>query len=356
MNDQDSESTNNANTVRTIAESDASLIIGHGEMRFTVDQSWGLVGDAHAPVFNAHALVEDCNGQIYLITDHPDNAYLVYEKDGTFVRAFGDLPGGHGLDLITLDGEEYLIHVDAGWHVQHDGSWVNGNGGVSIVDKQGQVVRRLPTPVETEHFKPDEQFKPCNTAVTADNDILVVDAYATDRVVHYRADGTILNIWGGHKPGEPDHLSNAHGISIDDSDPHNPVVWISSRDENKIKLFTLEGHYLETLSFPGAYVGRALFHDDKVYIGVCWSKQDGVGPMLDESGFLLVLDRETRKVISAPGGTEPVYKEGILQPMHQQAPVFKHVHELYVDAEDAVYVCEWNAGGRYPYKLTPVAE
>lgn len=340
----------------TAADDPTPAIIGHGPAKYRVDRTWGLVGDADAKVANAHAMVEDSEGHIYLITDHADNAFVVYKKDGTFIRAFGDLQGGHGIDLISLDGTEYLIHVDGGWHAKEGGGWKNGNGAVHIVDKQGKVLRKLPSPTETGHYKAGEKFKPCDVAVTANNDILVVDGYATDRVVHYKPDGTIVRVWGGRKNGEDDNLSNAHGISIDNSDKDNPVVWVSSRNENKMKLFTLEGEFIEALSFPGAFVGQAFFRGDKIYLGVCWSRQDGVGRRLGNSGFVLVLDHKTRKVISAPGGTEPVYKDGQLQPMHQATPVFKHVHDLYVDKAGDIYIGEWNAGQRFPYKLKLVTD
>lgn len=338
----------------------ADQALGHNGVQYKVNRDWGLVGDAKAYVSNSHAMVEDSEGQIYLVTDHADNAFLVYEKDGTFVRSFGDLQGGHGIDVITIDGTEYLIHVDAGWQAKKGDGWANGwnnvNGAVSIVDKQGTVLRTLPSPIETGHYKEGEKFKPCDVAVTSDGDILVADGYATDRVVHYKSDGTIVRVWGGKKPGKADHLSNAHGISIDHSDPDNPVVWVSSRNENKLKLFTLEGKHIQTLEFPGAYVGQACFQGNKIYIGVCWSKENGTGNRMNNSGFVLVLDRKTRKVISAPGGTEPVYKDGKLQPMHQAQPIFKHVHDLYVDKDGSIYVGEWNAGLRFPYKLEPMKE
>ncbi len=336
----------------------ADPVIGHNDVQYMVNSDWGQVGDAKAYVSNSHAMVEDSEGQIYLVTDHADNAFLVYEKDGTFVRSFGNLPGGHGIDVITLDGTEYLIHVDAGWQAKKGDGWANGwnnvNGAVTIVDKQGKVLRKLPSPIETGHYKQGERYKPCDVAVLPNNDILVADGYAMDRVVHYKPDGTIVRVWGGKKPGKPDHLDNAHGISIDNSDKDNPVVWVSSREQNQLKLFTTEGKFIESIEFPGAYAGQAFFQGDKIYLGVCWSKQDGTGKRLNNSGFVLVLDRKTRKVISAPGGTEPVYKDGKLQPMHQAQPIFKHVHDLYVDKAGAIYVGEWNAGLRFPYKLSPV--
>ena len=82
----------------------------------------------------------------------------------------------------------------------------------------------------------------------------------------------------------------------------------------------------------------------------------GTNTPMNYSSDVLVMDRKTRKVISAPGGSEPIYKDGKLQSMHQAQPVFKHVHDLYVDQEGAIYVGEWNAGQRHPYKLTPAAD
>ena len=51
-----------------------------------------------------------------------------------------------------------------------------------------------------------------------------------------------------------------------------------------------------------------------------------------------------------------MYKDGKLQPMHQGEAVFKHVHDLYVDKAGDIYVGEWNAGQRFPYKLELVTD
>ena len=330
-------------------------VIGHNGLRFRVNREWSQADPAVAPVTNAHAMIEDNQGQIYLITDDMANAFIVYEKDGTFVRtiAHNDLKGGHGLDLITLDGEEHLIHVDGGWHQTEPSAWEweRTNGSVTILRKDGTIRLHLPSPHELGVFTEDERYQPCDVAITPDNDILVADGYASDRILHYKSDGTLVCIWGGPDPGAPSHLQNAHGISIDNSNPKQPKVWVSSRAENKLKAFTLEGEWLETIDLPGARAGQAFFAHDKLYTGVCWSLENGTGEQLPESGFVLILDQATHRVLSAPGGTEPTYVDGQLQPMHQAQPIFKHVHDLYVDAAGDIYVGEWNSGNRYPYKL-----
>ena len=97
-------------------------VIGHGPARYQVELDWAKGDPAVAPVINSHAIAESRDGLLYVVTDHPQNAFVVFRKDGTFVRAFGaGLEGGHGLEFFEKDGEEYLIHVDCGWHFAAEG-------------------------------------------------------------------------------------------------------------------------------------------------------------------------------------------------------------------------------------------
>ena len=66
------------------------------------------------------------------------------------------------------------------------------------------------------------------------------------------------------------------------------------------------------------------------------------------------MDRKTKKVLSAPGGSEPKYVNGVLQPLYQTTKTFIHGHDLYVDKKGSIYFGEWNAGRRYPAKLSLV--
>ena len=338
-------------------EAELPATIGHNGHVYSIDRDWAKVTPEEAPVINSHAIAEGKDGLLYLVTDHPENAILVFKKDGTFVRAFGKgLVGGHGIELFEHDGEELIIHVDCGWHFAAEGWNAKPNGGsVSIVKKDGTVVRKLPSPQELGQGVEGKKFMPCDAAIAPNGNILIIDGYATDFVFEYTPSGEFVKRWGGPAAGQPGHLANAHGISTDLTDPEKPLIWISSRDENKLKAFTPEGEWVETIELPGAYAGQLFIRDGKMYSAVCWSKKNGEGARLPESGFIVVLDAKTRKVISAPGGTEPVYKEGVLQPLEQKHPVFIQGHDLYVDADGAIYVGEWKANRRYPTKLTPAS-
>jgi sugar lactone lactonase YvrE len=223
-------------------------------------------------------------------------------------------------------------------------------GRVTLLTTDGKVVRKFPTPKEL--GLSDGKFMPCDVARTPAGTLLVVDGYGSNLIYEFSLEGKLLKKWGGPTK-DAANLSNAHGISIDADDARGPLVWIPSRAQNQIKAFTLDGKHVDTIDLPGAFAGQLFFRGDKIYTAVCWSK-DASGKRLPQSGFLLVLDRATKKVLSAPGGNEPKYVDGKLQPLSQAQPTFKHGHDLFVDSAGDIYLGEWNADRRYPSKLTLV--
>ncbi|MDQ8191872.1 hypothetical protein [Roseibacillus persicicus] len=337
--------------VRPLTEEES--VLGHNGLRYQVDRDWAKVDREQAPVVNAHAMVASDDGFFYLVTDHSKNAVLVFQPDGTYVRSFGEgLKGGHGIDLVKDGDRELIIHVDCGWEFSAEGKATKKTGSVNLLTKNGELVHTLPSTVDLGLEKEGTYYGPCDVAVTADNEIIVIDGYSSNRVLHFTLDGELVRHWGGRQSGKPADISNGHGISIDDADPTNPVLWVSSREQNQLKRFTMEGDYLDTIELPGAYAGQAVFHGDHIYTGVCWSKDPKTGKRLNKSGFVAVLDRKTHKVVSVPGGSEPLYTDNKLSPLSQAQSVFLHVHDLMVDKEGNIYVMEWNAACRYPFKLT----
>jgi len=335
-------------------EENAQTIIGHNGLTYRVIRDWAKVTREEAPVINAHAMVEGSDGLFYLVTDHPQNAVLIFKPDGTFVKAIGkNLKGGHGIDVIKdeKNNRELLVHVDAGWKFTPKGKVTKIYGSINILTKEGELVRTFPSPIELGLEKEGSFYGPCDVAITPNNEILVVDGYGSNRVLHFNLEGKLIRHWGGRKKGTPEDINNGHGISIDHSDPEKPIVWISSRNENRLKRFSLEGDYLGKVALPGAYAGQAVFHKDHIYTGVCWSKDKETKKKLKRSGFVIVLDRKTFKALSVPGGSKPNYEGDSLKPLWQEYKTFRHVHDLMVDKAGNIYVMEWNAGRRYPTKL-----
>ncbi|HYF34521.1 MAG TPA: hypothetical protein VD994_04465, partial [Prosthecobacter sp.] len=196
-------------------------------------------------------------------------------------------------------------------------------------------------------------FNPTETAVAPNGDIYVVDGYGSNYVLRYDAHGQFISRFGGKTDVPKEQaLNNAHGIAIDlRKGADQATVIVTSRADQCFRRFSLDGKYLETIAVPGALVCRPVLAGQELYAGVCWSK-DPVASKLpgNPSGFTVVLN-EANQVVSAPGGTEPVYENGVLNPLTRAEPVFDHGHDVCVLENGDLIVCQWNAFQTYPIKL-----
>ena len=99
---------------------------------------------------------------------------------------------------------------------------------------------------------------------------------------------------------------------------------------------------------------RPVIKGQNLYAGVCWSQDKDGKTIWGDSGFVTILNAQN-KVISNPGGTAPNYVGNKLQAaFHEKNPVFNHGHDVCVDDEENLYVCQWNANHTPPVKLTRV--
>ena len=243
-----------------------------------------------------------------------------------------DYPGAHGLTLHDENGEEFLYIAD------------NDRHEVIKTTLEGKVVHIFPYPKETGKYENKEAYIPTETAIASNGDLFVSDGYGSQYIIHYDSQGNLKNIFGG-RGDEPHLFQNAHGICIDDRDPENVVVLITARQQNKLKRFTLEGDYIDSIDLPGAYICRPVIHNKHIYLATIWSGDGSEG-----TGFISILD-ENNTLVSAPGGSTPEYENATLRPMHQTLRVFRHPHDVCVDEDENLYVAQWNSWDTYPIKL-----
>ena len=314
-------------------------ILGHGNFRYTLDPKWGQLDPTKVPVVNCHEMVMDRKGRMILLTDEPKNNVIIYSQSGKLLGTWTlGLKAAHGLSLVDEGDAEYL--------------WVVDNGGRVIkTTLDGTVVTELPSPISEGIYSPSMPWVPTETAIGPNGDLYVADGYGSQFFLQYDSNGKFIRKFGGAGKGD-DQFSTAHGIAIDHRKGGEPTLLCTSRGHNSFKRFTLEGRYLETIFLPGAFVCRPVIHGDYRYAGVCWSRLRYL-EQTDNSGFVTILDKED-KVVSNPGGTAPYYREGVLQVMVQEDPVFQHCHDVCIDQDENIYVCQWNAGKTYPIKLTRV--
>jgi hypothetical protein len=312
------------------------VVIGHGTHKYKVDLNWGALNSNYYPVNDCHEMVQDSQGRILLLTNHTKNNVIVYDKSGKLIEVWGtDYPGAHGLTLKNENGSDMLYISD------------NSRHEVIKTTLDGKVVQVFPYPKESGKYASKELYIPTETAIADNGDVYVADGYGEQYIMHYNAQGKLLNVFGGK--GSEDHLfNNAHGICIDTRNSDNPTLLITARQQNKLKRFTMKGEFIESIDLPGAFICRPVISGKHVYLATIWSGDGGEG-----TGFVSILD-ENNTLISAPGGSVPNYENGKLKKMHQALNVFYHPHDVCVDDEENLYVAQWNSGKTYPIKLTRV--
>ncbi len=343
------------NILKSRSKPQEDLIVGHGEYQYRVHRDWAQIGLAHTSILNCHEMVMDSQGRLIMIGDHTENNILVFDKSGKLLDSWGtSYPGGHGLTLHQEGETDVLFIVDCGWYQDKKGKWTTQAGRVVKTDLMGNLIFNLPHPYTIGVYEQDQPYRPTEVAVAPNGDIYVADGYGSDYILQFNHRGQYIRHFGGHDNEDSNYnLKNAHGVAIDQRGDQ-PLLVCTSRTENAFKYFTLDGQWVKTVELPGLFVCRPVLDDDNLYAGVCWSKTRGENKgWVRDTGFITILEGD--QVVSNPGGTEPEYKVGQLQQMYQaEKPLFNHGHDVCVDEDKNLYVCQWNAHHTPPIKLERV--
>jgi len=322
-----------ASPLLALQSENKELVIGHNSHKYKVDLDWGALNASKYPVNDCHEMVIDSKGRIVMLTNHTKNNVIIYNKKGNLKEVWGtEYPGAHGLTLHVEGGEDFLYITDT---LRNE---------VIKTTINGKEVQTFSFPENNGLYDEKSQYQPTETAVHSNGDVYVADGYGEQQILHYDSKGELLNVFGG-RGDEDDKFHNAHGICIDNRDKENPILLVTARMKNQLKRFTLAGEYIDSIDLPGCYICRPVIHGRHVYLATIWS-----GDKKENSGFVSILN-EKNELISAPGGSAPIYENGNLKSMRQTLALFKHPHDVCADDDENLYVCQWNSGKSYPIKL-----
>ncbi len=311
-------------------------IIGHGDFKYHVDKEWGVQDSLKIPVNDCHEMVQDSNGRLIMLTNHEKNNVIIYDRSGKVLKTWTlNLPGAHGLTIADEGSEQFLFITDTD---------INK---VYKTTLDGKVLIERSAPKEIEAYSDASKFKPTETAVAPNGDFYVADGYGGNYITQFNSKGEYIRHFGG-KGQNDDQFDCCHGVTLDMRNSDNPTLLITSRSKQEFKRFTLDGKWLETIKLPGCWICRPVIKGENLYFAVIvtksWGKYDGLVAVLDKNN----------KVVSLPGGQQPVYENGVLKEAVYDGTTFLNPHDVCIDNDENIYVPQWYSGKTYPVKLERV--
>jgi hypothetical protein len=310
-------------------------VLGQGEFRYRVVPGWGVL-DAATPVNDCHGLARDRAGHIILLTNHPANNVIIYDRAGRLVHKWGtSFPGAHGLSLVTEGDREVLFITDLTTHR------------VAKTTLDGQLLDEWRWPAHTGKYEKENQYRPSWTLHLPNGEFYVLDGYGRDYILHYGADGKFRRIFGGAEGGIVHWGPHAGMIDLRAPDAA-PSLLIAMSDQQYLLRLDLDGRPLARTPLPGGNPRQIRRHRDHYFVA---HLADNWPQDRNSRGFLSVLNAELH-VVSNIAGTPPLYDaSGKLQQMRHREDTFLHPHDLLVDTDESLYVAQFASGKTYPLKL-----
>jgi DNA-binding beta-propeller fold protein YncE len=285
----------------------------------------------------------DANDRVYLAT-RARSCIFVYERDGTFVRTWGEGMFTDRLHGITVhpDGTLFVID-DAGHSVRHFtavGKELAPIGPVGKPSDTGYDGSNLTTVTRSA----GPYNRPTNIAVAPNGDLYVSDGYGNARVHHFSPDGELVRSWG--EPGTgPGQFMISHGICV----LTDGRVLVADRENDRIQVFSPKGAFLAEWTDVQRPTHLVLGRDGLLYVAELWWRKGLKTPKgkeitAERYGKISVLDTNGRAVARFGGGPPNT-------PGNFSAP-----HGIAVDSRGSVYAAEvtWTIGVS-PGLVDPIA-
>jgi hypothetical protein len=309
-------------------QEDGAIYTGTGRMRYRVEHDW-LVPPQSLRWGDTHGLAQDSAGRIYVShTVHPTSeskhAIAVFERDGRFATSFGErfAGGGHGLEVRSEGGVEFLYHCDV------------GRRRLAKTTLDGTLVWEVGAPTEARFrdaacYDGIDAWNPTNVCFAPDGDLFVGDGYGRSFVHRFSKDGAWkATIAGpGDKAGE---VSCPHGLWLDERGKE-PTLAVADRGNRRIQYFSLDGRHLRFVS-TGM---RQPCH---------FKTKDGLLLVPDLSSVVTLLDADD-KVVAQLGDGDPTTLRDAERSKFLPGK-FIHPHGAIFLADGSILVAEWVPIGR----------
>ena len=216
---------------------------------YKVDANWARLPAGTTWNGNTSWITADGKGQVVVLV-RTAPYFRVLNRDGAFVRSFGDDGLFESAHSVTIDPQGFLWVTDSAAHV------------VQKFSQEGRLLLTLGKKgVAGDNTSRDSFNQPNHVAVAENGDIYVSDGYVNARVVQFSRNGQFMRIIGGVKGSQPGQLQLPHGVALDS----RGRILINDSDNQRVSIFDKGGKFVESWPYPSRG-GIAVAADDTVYI------------------------------------------------------------------------------------------
>ncbi len=283
------------------------------------DKPWG----------NTHMVQEVADGRIFIHHTGPQSVH-VYDPDGKFIEAWGDMGGAaHGMDLRKEGNEEFLYFAPT------------GQSRILKTNLKGEKVYERGVPTEAKNAKDEpcygegKKYVPTFIAFAPgdDGDFYVADGYGSSYVHRYNIKGEYQSTFGGRGKADGE-LDCPHGILCDTRDPANPTILVADRSNHRLQWFTLDGKHLKTVT--------------EELRDPCHFDQQGTDILIpDLNGRVTIFDKDNKLITHLGDNPDPAKRRNHGVKKEDLTPGdFVTPHGAIWDKAGNIYVAEWLPYGR----------
>ncbi len=320
-----------------------AVTIGQGDFRYQLIPGWATQNTKQYPLGHGHAMASDSRGRILLLNASKKHCLIALNPAGEVIDAWGTFaPSAHGLMVVKESSSEVLFITDN-----------SPDGKVFKTTLDGEILMTLSCPMESGLYKSPKEFRPSKTLHLPNGDFFVIDGYGKDYIHRFTSKGKYLRSFGGDLGENEARLEHygPHGGGLDFSNPNQATLILALSDKNKLKRFTLDGTWLQTISLPGSNPRDVVFHRNHLFVphlGDNWPKDKNA------AGYISVLDKNF-KVIANLGGSPPEYDpDDQLKKMQHSSHLFYHPHGLCFDRQGNLYVSQFASNATWPLKFVRI--